>query len=213
MPVTAIGLRVYATERLDYDVGMSTKDFPQLTLNDIDSLRKTLLTNAADLIDEAELLRSNGRHARAFSLSVIANEEAAKIPILLKCAESLLAGVTPDWPKLHKALSSHSAKLRSNLHNFKELQSPSKVPAVGTQEWKDDLERVERMNRLKQTGLYGDFDDSGGVAPAEHFDEEKAADGIQLAKISYNTSDLMGRGFDANRAGQTQVDLRLRYEM
>jgi hypothetical protein len=102
--------------------------------------------------------------------------------------------------------------LRSNLHTFKELQSPSTVPAVGTQEWKNDLERVKKMNRLKQDGLYGDFDDSG-VAPAERFDETKAADGIRLAKISYNTSDLMGRGFDAKRAGHTQVDLRLRYEM
>jgi len=34
---------------------------------------------------------------------------------------------------------------------------------------------------------------------------------LKLAKASFNTSDLMGRGFDAKQAGQTQFDLRRRY--
>jgi hypothetical protein len=34
---------------------------------------------------------------------------------------------------------------------------------------------------------------------------------LRLAKVSFNTADLMSRGFDAKQAGETQMDLRTRY--
>ena len=78
---------------------------------------------------------SRARLARAFSLSVIAIEEASKIPYLLECAEKISGGQAVDWPGVHKFLNSHQQKLMANLMNFKRVPSPTrflrKVPRIG----------------------------------------------------------------------------------
>ena len=45
------------------------------------------------------------------------------------------------------------------------------------------------------------------------FDDVKTAMVIKLAQVSFNTSDLMGRGFDAEQAGEATIDLRTRYSV
>jgi AbiV family abortive infection protein len=182
-----------------------------LSLADITAFRATLLANSAALIADAELLFKAGRYARAFSLSVIAIEEASKIPYLLECAEGLVAGNPPSWEDVHRFLNSHQQKLMANLLNFKGLQSTSKVPAKGTVAWEDAVARVKQMDGFKQDGFYASFRDTGPGAPDELFDESRTAMVLKLAQVSFNTSDLMGRGFDAKQAGHSQVDLRTRY--
>jgi AbiV family abortive infection protein len=182
-----------------------------LSLDDTTAFRATVLANSAGLIADAELLFKAGRYARAFALSVIAIEEASKIPYLLECAESLAAGKLPNWQDLHTFLHSHQQKLMASLLTFKGLQTSSRVPAKGTVAWQDAIARVKQMDGFKQDGFYASFADTGPTAPDELFDEPRTAMVLKLAQVSFNTSDLMGRGFDARQAGQSQVDLRTRY--
>jgi hypothetical protein len=67
------------------------------------------------------------------------------------------------------------------------------------------------MDSFKQDGFYASFADTGPEAPDDKFDEERTAMVLRLAKVSFNTADLMSRGFDAKQAGETQMDLRTRY--
>jgi AbiV family abortive infection protein len=182
-----------------------------LSLADIATFRAKLLENCASLISDAELLFSHRRYARTFALSVIAVEEASKILYLLDRAGGILADSPPDWVKVQTFLHSHHEKLKANLLNFKRLQSPSKVPTKGTADWEDVVARGKEMDALKQDGFYVSFKGGGLSNPDENFDEARAAMALKLAKISFNTSDLMGRGFDAKQSGQTQLDLRTRY--
>lgn len=187
------------------------KNHRSLSLADIVVLREKLLDNCASLIGDAELLAASQRYARAFVLSVIAIEEASKIPYLLECAEKISAGATLDWPEVHNCLNSHQQKLMANLMNFKRVQSPSKVPVKGTADWEDAVARVREMDRFKQDGFYVSIEDAGSSGPDEKFDETRSAMVIQLAKVSFNASDLMGRGFDAKQAGEAELDVRTRY--
>lgn len=168
-----------------------------LSLADIDGLCNRLLENCSALISDAELLLANHRHPRAFALSVIAVEEASKIQLLLQCAEGILAGDEPDWAEIHASLHSHREKLMANLLGFKRIQSRSKVPLKGSAEWDDAVARVKEMNGFKQDGLYVSFGDAGIGTPAEKFDEERTRMVVRLAQVSFNTSDLMTRGFEA----------------
>jgi hypothetical protein len=68
-------------------------------------------------------------------------------------------------------------------------------------------------NRLKQDSLYVSSGDEGVQAPLETIEQSQADLALRLAKVSFNASDLLGRGFDAKRAGKTQVNLRTRYPM
>jgi AbiV family abortive infection protein len=191
---------------------MTKSKTPQsLSLVDIAELRAKLLENSASLIGDAELLFASQRYARAFALSVIAIEEASKIPYLLECAEKISGGQVPDWPEVHKFLNSHQQKLMANLMNFKRIQSKSRVPVKGTGDWEDAVSRVREMDRFKQHGFYVCIEDRGSSGPDEKFDEARTAMVLKLAKVSFNTSDLMGRRFDANQAGETQIDPRIRY--
>jgi AbiV family abortive infection protein len=160
--------------------------------------------NTASLIDDAEVLFVNQRYARAFSLCVIAIEEASKIPYLLECAEKIIGGQPLDWPEVHKFLNSHQQKLMANLMAFKRVQSPSRVPAKGTADWEDAVARVREMDGFKQDGFYVSLGDTGSSAPHGKFDETRTAMVLGLAKVAFNTSDLMGRGFDARQAGATR---------
>jgi AbiV family abortive infection protein len=122
-----------------------------------------------------------------------------------------VAGSSPDWAEVHEFLRSHHKKLMANLMNFKRLQSPVKVPRKGTAAWEDAVARVKLMDGFKQDGLYVSFREGSFSNPDESFDDDRTEMVLQLAKTSFNTSDLMGRGFDAKQAGRTQVDLHTRY--
>ena len=179
-----------------------SKNRRSLSLSEIATLRAQLLKNTASLIGDAEVLFVKQRYARAFSLCVIAIEEASKIPYLLECAEKVVAGQPPDWAEVHKFLNSHQQKLMANLMNFKRVQSPSRILAKGTAEWEDAVARVREMDGFKQDGFYVSVGDTGSSAPDDKFDEVRTGMVLRLAKVSFNTSDLMGRGFDAKARGR-----------
>jgi hypothetical protein len=63
---------------------------------------------------------------------------------------------------------------------------------------------------LSKTAFTSPFETGTSVSGREHRRRQNS-NGVEVAKASFNTSDLMGRGFDAKQAGQTQFDLRPRY--
>lgn len=73
--------------------------------------REHVLTNAEDLVADAQLLLKNKRYARAFSLSVLAIEELAKTMALWMTEGSVRAGQPVDWKKLWSDLKRHNPKL------------------------------------------------------------------------------------------------------
>src|SRR3989442_2589930 len=111
------------------------------------------IENADQLIDDAKLLLKNGRYARAFSLAVLAEEETAKVLLLIG---SLTTTRRPQgWSKFWKRFRSHNAKYMDALwldsiliENGDELkkyfQDPSKL--------------AHYIDLLKQMAFYTEFD-------------------------------------------------------
>jgi hypothetical protein len=86
------------------------------------------------------------------------------------------------------------------------------VPAVGSAEWQDAVARVTELNLLKQAALYVWIGEGGPLTTTEHISEDvKAETAIKLAKISYDSADLLGREFQAKQTGSTVLDLRTRF--
>jgi AbiV family abortive infection protein len=69
-----------------------------------------IVMNAAELVEEAEILLGAGKTARAYGLAYFACEELGKLPELASVVEKLLAGKRPDWKKVNKAMVNHDAK-------------------------------------------------------------------------------------------------------
>ena len=182
-----------------------------LMLSDTSTYQDLVLKNAADLITEAELLYGHSHFARSFFLSIIAVEETSKVLMLIECAKKIAAGESQDWSKVHEMLNSHPAKLKVNLLEFRSRRLGG-MPAVGGAEYKDALERVQEMNLLKQAALYTWIGEGGPRTTTQHISEDdKAQTAIKLAKVSYNSADLLAREFEAREAGCATVDLRTRY--
>jgi AbiV family abortive infection protein len=172
---------------------------------DISSIRDQVLENTEALIGEAELLAQHKHYRRAFALAVIAIEEASKNLILVDCAIDLAQGRLVDWPKLHKKLTSHQAKLKANLLLFRSLRL-GKEPDPGHDEYRDALARVADLNLQKQAAFYVWIDEGGPQTTSEHIsDEDKAITAIKLAKISPNVADAKGQLFDCQLAGRDLV--------
>jgi AbiV family abortive infection protein len=200
-----------ALRLLEYHMTKRMIHTTALTLSDISKYQGLVLKNAADLITEADLLYSQSHFARSFFLSIIAVEETSKVLMLIECAKKITAGESQDWSKVYAMLNSHPAKLKANLLEFRSRRLGS-MPAVGGAEYKDALERVQEMNLLKQAALYIRIGEGGPLTTTQHISEDdKAKTAIELAKLSYNSADLLVREFEAKGAGCATVDLRTRY--
>jgi AbiV family abortive infection protein len=66
--------------------------------------------NARELIDEADILSSAGRHARAYALLHTACEELGKFSVLEIAAKGIFRDVPPKWKRLWQRFRSHDSK-------------------------------------------------------------------------------------------------------
>jgi AbiV family abortive infection protein len=96
-------------------------------------------------------------------------------------------------------LHSHTEKLIENQMTFKRIRFPSIVPTMHSAGWHDALARAREMDGFKQAGFYVSFDATGAAAPDEKFDESRTKDVLQLARLSFEVSDILGQEFDAKR--------------
>lgn len=133
-----------------------------LSLPEVEDFRALVLENAAELLEEAELLFKHKRFARCYALAHLSSEELAKLPLLAEVGVNLINGAAIDWKQLDRRLKSHEPKLRGLLV----------IDLVGTGEEPDAkdirvheqvLSRVHLFNSLKNVSLYaGMYQDSIG---------------------------------------------------
>lgn len=118
----------------------------QLTLDELEEMREAVLANARNLVEEAQMLLDAGRVARVFTLSQLASEELAKLPMLTRALVELASGATVDWKRLHKRLRDHVEKsnLAIDLDFFRGDITAEEFLALDARE----------LNHLKNASLY-----------------------------------------------------------
>ena len=137
-----------------------------LSVNQIEKARVTVLENARELVEEAELLLANNRFARAYSLAHLACEELAKIPMLVRAGAYTSRGLDVDRTKLDKRIRSHTSKLRlillmDFLHDS-EVEDDADIRRL-----KEDLQRIPHYNDLKNRSLYASLVDDAFRKPSD----------------------------------------------
>lgn len=169
---------------------------------EVQALAEGLLTNAASLVADAQLLCSAGRFPRVYSLSVLALEELGKIGVLMGVSAALLAAQPVDWKAIHAILHSHQAKL---LVYTATLQAWAVVwrgqafdPA--SVDWPLELKRARALNTLKQDGLYVRLHKGTAITPTEEIDEGRASRVLEVASRLLPITELMIRGAEVVRA-------------
>jgi AbiV family abortive infection protein len=116
---------------------------------------QTCFKNSKDLLEEAILLRSNGKLARACVLAVIGLEEIGKMVLLTNAIFfPVFEGGSWSWPHFWKDFYRHSAKQRisGGLGILGKLYKKQSLLQIGMEPMPDGLQPVIEV--LKQTGLY-----------------------------------------------------------
>jgi AbiV family abortive infection protein len=144
-----------------------------LTLPQIESACEAAFENAAALLEEADLLRSHERCARAYYLAHIACEELGKLPILTALAVSVWTGAEVNWKKVDRALRSHESKIKQVL--FMDSLQGNASWREGTEAYEQDLRRMRTYTDLKNASLYsvrvgGRFGEPNDQISSEIFD-------------------------------------------
>jgi AbiV family abortive infection protein len=90
-----------------------------LSIQEIESAREKLLSNAESLFAESQLLFEHGFLPRAYCLAHLCREELAKIPMLVGVGLDLVNGDEIDWRKLNRRLTLHQNKINSmHVHDY-----------------------------------------------------------------------------------------------
>jgi AbiV family abortive infection protein len=83
----------------------------QCSASQLAELRREALRNAQEVVRDAELLFEHQRYPRVMSLSILAVEECAKIPIIVAVQELLSRNQTVDWMTFARRFRNHGPKL------------------------------------------------------------------------------------------------------
>jgi AbiV family abortive infection protein len=121
--------------------------------------------NAKDLLEEADILRSAGRCARAYFLAHIACEELGKIPIFVATAVSETVGLPVNWDRIDKVLRSHTTKIAQVL--FMDSIVGDKGLAEGEAAYEADLKRMRSYTDTKNASLYSSYSAGKFAGPGE----------------------------------------------
>jgi len=118
--------------------------------------------NAIALVDDSRLLKENGRHARAFSLAILALEELGKIPLILNMILYRVDDANA-WQEFWRKFNSHQTKLEvwstygklflRVLNRDYETEFPAGVEPL--------------LDKLKQLGFYVNFFSDQFVFPED----------------------------------------------
>ena len=147
--------------------------------------------NAQGLLDDAELLSTAGRHARAYALGALAVEEAGKatsLAVLAMMPESLRAQAP-----VGRMLEWHQLKLVGGLvitaipigtvADQLEVMPPDQVAGI----MEDAQLLAQDVDQLKQRGLYADIDCSGRVRLPSEVTEADVATQLGRARLAVSS--------------------------
>jgi AbiV family abortive infection protein len=137
---------------------------------------KLCIENAKSLLNEAELLYSNGKLPRAFSLAVLSVEEMGKIPMLVRAA-CFEKDEKTRWSEFWKRWRNHEFKYGRSL-------GPGILGLTPTLNEKL-LDFIKKYEMLKLRGLYVDYNKEIGKfqSPLTIFTKDKVEEIIKMAKI------------------------------
>jgi AbiV family abortive infection protein len=160
-----------------------------LTPEQIEDACRSAFANAVDLLEEADILRSTERCARAYFLTHIACEELGKLPILTTAAVAQQLGHDVDWRRIDRVLRSHDSKIKQVL--FIDSVVGGQGLADGKAAYEADLKRMRLYTDMKNASLYsfaveGRFGRPLEAIPCEIYDSFRA-----LAEGRRNTFESM----------------------
>ena len=145
-----------------------------------------LMTNAADLLADADMLFDGKRYARAVALAHFAMEEMGKVVSLMSLAVELAIGNEPDWAAAEKTWSSHNVKFEL-FHVIDLVSQASTAKALSANlELLHEFELRLAGRPLREMSLYVDVEDRLAKLPSERFDE-------QLARLYLGTAFHTGK--------------------
>lgn len=151
-----------------------------LSIEEIESARAKLLSNAESLFSESQLLYEHGFFPRAYYLAHLCCEELAKIPMLVGVGLDLLNGEEIDWKKLHRRLTRHQDKINAmHVHDY--LQSKIRADDSDVREHEAALKNTPHLNDMKNNSLYAGLVDSIFREPSEVVTQD---DAIELMNIT-----------------------------
>lgn len=159
-----------------------------LTENILVGMKKAF-NNATSLLDEAYLLKTNNRLARAYALCQLSIEELAKIQILFELWIDRINNNIIDYKALNKSFTNHIVKTKTYLETaiakfrlFKAQYSDDWIDKLITI-YEERLKIVKDLNDLKKESLYVSIINNNFQSPAEKIDEEKFASIFTLAYL------------------------------
>jgi AbiV family abortive infection protein len=158
----------------------------RLTIKQITVLSDYCLQNASALIEEARLLFSNKRYARAFFLSVLALEEASKRDILWQAI--FLGEDEKQWKEFWNKFLNHDVKLTTALwdHMIVYSNKGKKTPREIIYEHLREMRRLEgeakEISSFKKWAMYVDVIDSQPIMPSQVVDRKFALTMLESAK-------------------------------
>jgi AbiV family abortive infection protein len=157
--------------------------------------------NARGLLDDAELLSGAGRHARAYSLAVLAVEEFGKATSLVVLA-AMPKNVRAQAP-VRRMLEWHQLKLVGGMLmavvEFGPPGAATRLAAMPVRQLEQVLEETdafaEDADRLKLRGLYMDMDRNGRIRrPSEITETDVSGQLARARQVARSASVLCDPG-------------------
>ena len=150
----------------------------RLTIKQITVLSDYCLQNASELVEEARLLFSNKRYARAFFLSVLTLEEASKRDILWQAI--FLGEDEKQWKEFWNKFLNHDVKLTTALwdhmivYSNKAKNTPREIFYEHLREMKRLEGEAKEINSFKKWAMYVDVIEGQPITPSQIVDRKFA---------------------------------------
>ncbi len=161
----------------------------EMSLEELIEGRKKPLTNATDLIRDAEVLLNNGRWARCVFLAYIAIEELGKYLMIMGAIGRILMG-NIDWKRFWKRFMKHKEKT-ANIMMFDAMLGPFVSMDATLASIRRSDKQADNQEREKLSSLYVDLCQNRLVAPMEHISEPDARKALDSARAVSKFLDRM----------------------
>jgi AbiV family abortive infection protein len=177
-----------------------TTHLENLTLHTLCDGMMRIRDNAAALLEDARLLRQNGRKCRAYTLAYMACEKAGKLSILIGAATQIVLGISVDWKTTRKRFRSHDSKASQfmGLANAMPIIRAAAEAGERTVDIEDLMMKAAAgvlvgpaLFAQRNSSIYCDFADGAFTSPDQQISDEMADRMIEYATQDVAAAKLM----------------------